>query len=140
MPPPLRTRPADYHFHAYDYLGAVPFRKEAQPTRGGLMFYSLVQDLNGLLQEGGPQGNNVPNIALTNVGGAIRPGVANRPNMANLQTKALSFGNATNAANAPTVVITGGIHAREWIAPEFVLPPRRVPHYELQPRSAPDQV
>jgi Zinc carboxypeptidase len=109
MPPPERTIAADYHFHTYDWAGAAPFTLSlAQPERNNLQFYSLAQDLAGLLAEGVL--HNVPNIALANVGG---------PTVGGLRTKVLSFGNAGGAANPPTVVITGGIHAREWIAAEM---------------------
>lgn len=114
MPPPTRVNNADYHFHAYDYAGAAargPWGlSDAQPDRHNWRFYSMVQDLQGLLATAGT--NGVPNAALTDVGGPILLGRTDR------RTKQLAFG--TNAAGAPTVVITGGIHAREWIAAEFV--------------------
>jgi hypothetical protein len=111
MPPAAPVRPGTnaYHFHTYSFAGAQPFQPSiAQPAAGNLQFYSMVQDLAGLVQVG--QASNVPNIALTQVGGAT---VGNR------RTQMLSFGNQGNVAGRRTVVITGGIHAREWIATEM---------------------
>jgi hypothetical protein len=111
MPPaaPVRPAPDLYHFHTYDFPGSVAFQASAgQPTAGGLQFYSMRRDLQGLLAIG--QARNVPNITLTNVGGATARG---------RRTMMLSFGNQGNAPGLPTIVITGGIHAREWIATEI---------------------
>src|ERR1700726_4817722 len=110
MPPappiPPRVNPGDYHFHTYDYAASAALTlSPGQPTVGGMQFYSLVQDLGALLQNG--QQKNVPNIALTNLGAPVTGG---------RNTMALSFG----AMGAPAAVITGGIHAREWAAPEMV--------------------
>jgi Zinc carboxypeptidase len=113
MPPappiPLRTNPGDYHFHAYDYASSAAFTlSPGQPNRGGMRFYSLVRDLDALLQNG--QRRNVPNIALNPIGA---------PTAGGKRTWLLSFGNLNNQANQRTVVLTGGIHAREWIAAEI---------------------
>ncbi len=51
----------------------------------------------------------MPNIALTVAG--LSPYGRN--------ISVLSFGNLTNDANAVNITFTGGIHAREWIAPEI---------------------
>jgi Zinc carboxypeptidase len=111
MPIPDRADAYDYHFHAYDYFNSVakgPFGlSDGQPGYNGWRFYSLVRDLQGLCQEGVDR--NVPNIEVTRPGGFTAE---------HRRTVMLSFGN--NAPDAPTVMITGGIHAREWIAPEFV--------------------
>jgi Zinc carboxypeptidase len=114
--PPLRPgpgpAPGNYHFHTYDYPNSAaqgPWGlSPAQPQRNGWRFYSMVRDLTGLRDWGTHIG--VPNITLTDVGA---------PTAGGRRTKMLSFGNAGNAANRPTVVITGGIHAREWAATEF---------------------
>ena len=110
--PPVRAVATDYHFHAYDYPNSAaqgPWGLSvAQPTRNNWQFYSMVQDLIGLRDWGAFIG--VPNITLTDVGA---------PTVRGRRTKMLSFGNAGNVANRPTVVITGGIHAREWAAIEF---------------------
>jgi Zinc carboxypeptidase len=111
--PPIPNRPnmAAYHYHTYDYAVPAPgpFAPSANiPGRG--QFYSLVEDLEALRQNGVIR--NVPNIAVVPVpGGAQTAGLRD--------TLMVSFGNVTNAANRPTVVFTGGIHAREWIAAEF---------------------
>jgi hypothetical protein len=110
--PPVRPAPNAYHFHTYDYQNSAangPWGlSPAQPTAGGWQFYSLVQDLAGLAALGAAR--NVPNILLSDVGGPTRRG---------RRTKMLSFGNQGSVAGRPTVVITGGIHAREWIATEM---------------------
>jgi hypothetical protein len=102
----------DYHYHAYDYPGSGANGawglSPAVAARGNYQFYSMYRDLNGLLAEGG--GRHVPNIALNQVGPLTIGG---------RRTLVLSFGNATNQPNQRTVVITGGIHAREWIAAEI---------------------
>ena len=108
MSPPVRRTDQDYHFHAYDYAGAVAFTPgPAQPNRNNWRFYSMERDLDGLLQEG--QNRGVPNIALASAG--LTPyGRA---------ISVLSFGNRANNPNPVNVTFTGGIHAREWIAPEI---------------------
>jgi hypothetical protein len=110
--PPVRAVAANYHFHTYDYPNSAaqgPWGLSlAQPNRNGWQFYSMVQDLIGLRAWGASIG--VPNITLTDVGA---------PTARGRRTKMLSFGNTGNVANRPTVVITGGIHAREWAATEF---------------------
>lgn len=105
---PQRPNVLGYHYHTYDFGGSAAFTLSgAVPNRG--QFYSLVQDVNALFVNGG----HVPNIAVGAVpGGAQTVGLRD--------TLMLSFGNLENAAACPTVVITGGIHAREWIAAEFV--------------------
>jgi len=108
MPPPTRITAADYHFYAYNNDEKTPWTLgSAQPDRGALQFYSMVNDLEGLRAYGASR--RVPNISLTNAGAGIKVGSNTR------YTKVLSFGG--RAANSPAVVITGGIHAREWIAP-----------------------
>ncbi len=108
MPPPVRRYNGDYHFHTDDYIASAPFTlSPAQPNRNNLRFYSMERDLAGLRLEG--QNRGVPNIALANAGLTS----FGRP------VRVLSFGNRNNSATAPNVAITGGIHAREWIAPEI---------------------
>jgi len=130
MPPPLRINDNDYHFHAYDYTGsAAPWTPSpAQPHRYGWEFYSMVQDLQGLQAFGNARG--VPNIALQNIGA---------PTNENRNVMALSFGN--NAANTPRVLITGGLHAREWIAPEiaYLVAEYLVMHYTAAPHNRHEQ-
>jgi hypothetical protein len=105
--PPNRPNPLPYHFHAYDFPQSQPWTPSpAQSQHNNTRFYSMVEDLNGLLAYG--LNNGVPNIALTAVGGLTA---------GNRETLMLSFG--ANGLNAPKVVITGGIHAREWIATEI---------------------
>ena len=110
--PPDRPNVDGYHFHTYDFTGSAanpPWGLSAPlASRGNYRFYSMVRDLNNLLAVG--QARQVPNIALTNVGGQTAR---------HRQTMMLSFGNRTNAAHRRTVVITGGIHAREWMATEL---------------------
>ena len=112
MPPPERSQPADYHFHVYDYANAQAWAlSQAQPERAGLQFYSMMADLQGLLAYGRDQG--VPNIALTNVGNGVDSDGTQRT------IQALSFGGPRDLSHTPSALITGGIHAREWIAPEM---------------------
>lgn len=112
MPPPIRTTAADYHFYAYDYGGSAPYTlSPAQPSRGGLQFYSMVQDMGGLLLTG--QASNVPNIALHRLGAQVAD-----QNGTLRDINVLAFGGAVgNPTNDPGVLLTGGIHSREWVAP-----------------------
>lgn len=110
--PLLKTTPADYHFYAYDYApGPVAFMpSQPQAGRNNMVFYSMEADLGGLLLAG--QANHVPNIALNSVGQ-----VRDQDNTMR-DIRVLSFGGAAgNPANDPGVLLTGGIHAREWVAP-----------------------
>lgn len=129
-PPPTRDKDDDYHFHTYDYKNSKQqgwfALSDPQPDRGQLRFYSLVQDLQGLLNDG--QNREVPNITLSDVAQLSADGESR-------SIKALSFGG--NDPKAPTVVFTGGIHAREWIAPEFVylLAEYLIIHYTTTPKG-----
>lgn len=113
--PPNRTKPADYHFHVYDYTSAQPWvLSKGEPQRNNSQFYSMVQDLQGLLAYGRAQG--VPNIALNDVG----VGILGADDWMLRKIKALSFGGPKgDFSKTPSALITGGIHAREWIAPEM---------------------
>jgi Zinc carboxypeptidase len=107
--PPVRTAAADYHYHVYDYAGSQPWTLcGAQPKRNYYRFYSMAQDLDGLRAEGVRR--NVPNVKLVSVPTATTGGRA---------TMALSFGNEGGEDGRPTVLITGGIHSREWAATEM---------------------
>ena len=103
MPPPIRRTEDDYHFHTYDFLNAQAWQATTVPNHGD--FYSLVADLEGLRAFGVQ--NGVPNIDL-DYGPPIDTG--------GRRLMTLRFGNPQQ----PAVLITGGIHAREWIAPEMV--------------------
>jgi Zinc carboxypeptidase len=128
--PPPRIAAGNYHFHAYDYPKSAlkgPWElSNAQSERGNLQFYSMAQDLQGLANQGTLR--QVPNSLLRNVG--IRTEQGRR-------TKMLSLGNRGNVAGRPTVLITGGIHAREWIAPEiaYLIAEYLVINYDPGPRQ-----
>jgi uncharacterized protein (TIGR02145 family) len=109
----------------------APFVMSAgQPTAGGLQFYSLVQDLNGLAAIGGV---DVPNLALTQM--SLVPGGAQTSG--GNETLMLFFGSAPGVVNAPAVVITGGIHAWESPAPEiaYLLAEYLIVNYTTAPRN-----
>jgi len=118
--PPLRAAAGAFHYHTYSYPGdgaAGAFALGAGPLPAAIPLYSMVQDLNGLVAWGGPAG--VPNIAVNTI--AAHPGIAGgAQTIGGRDTIMLSMGPAPGVVNAPAVVITGGIHAREWIAVEFV--------------------
>jgi hypothetical protein len=112
MPPPPRNALGDYHFHTYDFAHSAAWQLgPAQPARGNLRFYSMVRDLEGLAAYAPT--NNVPNVALTSISPAINGDGVDR------HIRMLSFGGPPDPSSTPQVVITGGIHAREWIAPEM---------------------
>lgn len=110
MPIPKRDDATKFHFHVYDFAGSAPFTLSAQPQYAGMCFYSLLQDLTGLVTEGNAR--NVPHIQLLPYGRAITT------DGKTFRTLVLSFGGS--AATDPAVVLTGGIHAREWVSPEVV--------------------
>jgi hypothetical protein len=108
--PPARSGSGDFHFHVYDYGDSAPFKlSPGQPARQKQRFYSLSQDLGALSAYG--QSVGVPNIRLHSGG---KPLAYSDTSRAKLSTMVLSFGKS----DAPAVLITGGIHAREWIAHE----------------------
>jgi hypothetical protein len=103
--PPTRKFPWDYHFHVYDYKGSARWKPGlAQPGTGKWPFYSMREDLRGLKEYGEHHG--VPNIGLVPVATS-----------GSREVMVLSFGD--NAKTSSRIVITGGIHAREWIAAEI---------------------
>ncbi len=114
MPIPTRAADTDYHYYAYRYdgdAGAAPWALSVpQPKRSGYQFYSMRRNLAGLAAEGATK--LVPNIHLQQLG--LPCAAQDDPANNNYYVQALSFG---GNANAPIVLITGGIHAREWIAP-----------------------
>jgi hypothetical protein len=112
--PPERPDQNAYHYHVFDYASSKPFTlSQGQPSRNNEEFYSLYRDMIALRDYGAATG--VPYIKLTAAGKALgQPKVAN---LASPTTLVLSFGNA-NAENR-VVLITGGIHGREWVAAEM---------------------
>lgn len=114
MPPPIRNQPGQFHYHTYDFGGAAAWTLSAPVvTRNNYCFYSMVQDLTGLQVTA--VANGVPNPVLVNLGTVHENGV-------NRDVLGLSFGGPVPAPVAPptpAAVITGGIHAREWVAPEI---------------------
>jgi hypothetical protein len=120
MPPAPPDRPNTdlYRFHTYRYPGDAangPFQpSNAIASANNRRFYSLVEDLNGLLAIG--NASNVPNLALTRM--STVPGGTQTAR--GREVYMISFGPGAGHANAPAVVITGGVHSREWIAIEFV--------------------
>jgi hypothetical protein len=128
--PPARPAPGVYHFHTYDYPPpTAPY--VASPMVNGFQFYSMLQDLQALQAWGAA--NGVPNCTF---GPAAVPGLAPTVPGVN-QTLVLSMGPAVGVVGAPSVVFTGGVHAREWIATEFayLLAEYLVRNYVLAPPS-----
>jgi hypothetical protein len=112
--PPVRPGVDPYHFHTYDFPGSVAFQASpANPWPWQWQYYSLVADMNGLATIGSAAAAAppVPNLAAI-------PVVVGGLTTQNRQTLMLSFGNQGLVPGRPTVVITGGVHAREWIAAE----------------------
>jgi hypothetical protein len=123
MAPPERTTAGDYHFHVYDYKDSAAWTlSQAQPERDGLKFYSMRRDLISLALTA--RDNGVPNAATRNIGVEITGGLGqdvlpDKPDGV-CHIKALSFGGPTQLSpDTPVAVITGGIHAREWVAAEM---------------------
>jgi hypothetical protein len=130
MAPPTRTTAGPYHYHAYDYAGSVAFTPTGTPAG---QFYSMVKDLEGLVVEG--QTRRVPNIGLTDAGPS---GTDPRTGVQRF-IKVLSLGNRNDIDTAPTVVFTGGVHAREWVGAEmaYLLAEYLIINYSEQPSANP---
>jgi zinc carboxypeptidase len=120
LAPPNRAVAGNFHYHTYRYPGDIaagPFALGAGPLPAAIPLYSMVEDLQGLAAWGAFTG--VPNIAVNTI--AAHPGiVGGAQTLGGLDTIMLSMGPAPGVVGAPAVVITGGVHAREWIAVEFV--------------------
>jgi hypothetical protein len=132
-PPPARKARGHYHYHVWDYAGSAPFTASgARATPRGQQLYSLYQDLRGLRDYGKSAG--VPNIALSHVGPELLPPQAGaRGGDARPYVTVLSMGSQDPAA--PRVLITGGMHAREWIGAEvaYLIAEYLVVNYQAQP-------
>ncbi len=112
---PNRVKPEDYHYYAYLYPNDTQAQNlwelsSAQAQRGNYQFYSMRNNLAGLLSAG--KAKNVPYIQLNRLG---FPCVAPDNPLDFYYVEALSFGGTR--PTDPIVLFTGGIHAREWIAP-----------------------
>lgn len=129
MPIPNRTEAGHYHYHAYSYKDdteAGPWVPSAPDAlRLHMKFFSLREDLKQLAADG--VANKVPNLALEDVGVQIDG------DGSMYRTMALSFG--SNDRWAPKVVLTGGIHSREWIASEvtYLIAEYLIKHYHTDP-------
>ncbi len=137
MPIPDRQTAADYHYYAYRYDGDIadPFWElsPAQISRSNYQFYSMRRNLAGLFVEG--TANQVPNIQLHN---QIAPASeAHDDPTNNYYVQAISFGGTLGNPTEPVVLITGGIHAREWIAPAmaYLLAEYLIMHYTTAPTN-----
>ncbi|WP_437952430.1 M14 family zinc carboxypeptidase [Sorangium sp. So ce296] len=109
MPPPQRTASDHYHFYTYDYpASAAPWTlSPAVVTRNNMQFYSMQQDLQGLADYAATRG--VPGIHIFRAGATVPDDVGVDRDMT-----VLAFG---GGLGRPAAIITGGIHAREWVAP-----------------------
>ena len=128
MPLPYDRTSGDYRFHVYDYANSQPWVPSA--AINGVQFYSLLRDLEGLVTEGTARG--VPNLRLRRYGLPILDADAAR------NTLALTFGGPANPAQrAPGIVLTGGVHAREWLSPTIVylIAEYLIVNYEVNPRD-----
>ncbi len=125
MPPPTRTADGGpYHYHAYDFDDAVAFTPgPEQPKRDKMQFYSMAKDLEGLYQTG--LKSEVPNIKLEAAG------------QSHLQKQILVLSFGANDSKAPTVIFTGGLHAREWVGAEmaYLLAEYLIIHYSKAPAN-----
>jgi Zinc carboxypeptidase len=136
--PPDRPNAAAFHYHTYSYpQDAVreAFQlSDAVATAEDARFYSLYEDLLGLVAWGKTQ--NVPNLRLTPVSGLA----GGAQTLGGRETLMLSFGGPPpkpGAVNKPGVVLTGGIHAREWIAVEiaYLVAEYLIKHYSTAPQN-----
>lgn len=111
MPIPVRTKPSDYHYHVYDYDNARPWELSPRfPLRDYQQFYSMLKDLWALFDAAVT--SRIPHATLT----VLPAQIAADGSTSEIQV--LSLGGSR--LDAPSqVVITGGIHAREWIGTEI---------------------
>jgi hypothetical protein len=131
-PPPTRTQAADYHFYTYDYDQSQPFTPSPGiASSGNKCFFSMQADLTALEQYGADQQVGVPNIRLFRMGAQVQDDVGVSRDMT-----VLAFG-GPQQGNAPGVVLTGGIHAREWVSPAIVylIAEYLIKHYKQQPQN-----
>jgi hypothetical protein len=101
---PTRANKGDFHFHTYDYVGSAAWTLTPNAVNGK-QFYSMVADLAAL--KAAAQAKNMPNVALY-----MGPPIDDEDGR---KIMTLSFGNTKK----PKVMITGGIHAREWMGAEI---------------------
>lgn len=130
MPITDRIQATDYHYLAYSYPGddgREPLDlSQAVADRSNYQFYSLRNALQGLSNEAQEKG--IPNVQHEQLG----EGVTDGGNTFHLL--ALSFGGDA-VAPVREVVITGGVHAREWIAPimAYLLAEYLIKNYSANP-------
>jgi hypothetical protein len=93
----------------YNYPGSAAWKlSDPQPQRGYQEFYAMAKDVPGLYQTA--LDNKVPRPALTTLPARITA------DSEDFEIQVLSFG---GRPTSPQVLITGGIHAREWIGTEM---------------------
>jgi hypothetical protein len=128
MPIPDRTSVDDYHYHVYDYKDAEPWKPtNAHVDRSHMQFYSMRADMIALAQAA--RDNEVPNLQFGYAGIRINA------DSTEFKTLALHFG--SNNLDDPKIVLTGGIHAREWIAAEmtYLTAEYLIKHYSKKPAN-----
>jgi|GEM_PF-2289107 len=123
MPIPARPGLA-YRYHVHDYAASAAFT--ASPAMGlatnnARIFYSLTADLTQLVVEAGNKGIAAALVNLGNSDGG-------RP------IHCLTLGGNTNKR----IALTGGIHAREWIAVEipYLVAEYLIRNYHANPINA----
>jgi hypothetical protein len=126
---PNRTNVTDYHFHQYNIPNLAAFTLSG-PSAYGLQYYNLAADLQELAALAYQKGMSVTLWSSSRCSLWTAEG---------REIYALRFLGQGNSTNKPGVLITGGVHAREWIAVEvaYLIAEYLINNYPTPGGSAP---
>lgn len=131
MPIPIPNRPkaAGYHFHQYAIPNVAAF-KLSPVSAYGWQYYNLAADLQELAALAYQKGMSVTLWSSSRCGLWTAEG---------REIYALRFLGRGNSTKKPGVLITGGVHAREWIAVEvaYLIAEYLIKNYPTSGGSAP---
>ena len=129
IPIPDRTNAAGYHFHQYEIPNIAAFTLSLA-SFNGWQYYNLAADLQELAALAYQKGMSVTLWSSSRCSLWTAEG---------RQIYALRFLGQGNSTTKPGVLITGGVHAREWIAVEvaYLIAEYLIKNYPTSGGSAP---